>query len=132
MEEEVKNDPGTELAKVLSAFPDAPNKEEIEQMKSLHGEVFCSGMSESELFIFRPLKRQEYVEMQNTLSQAQTPVSQFQVEEDTVTKCVLWASKDGLSSLKDKAGTLTTLNEQILQNSNFIAPAVAASLVIKL
>jgi hypothetical protein len=66
------------------------------------------------------------------MSQAQTPVSQFKAEEDTVTKCVLWASAEGLTSLQNKAGTLTTLNEQVLQNSNFMNPAVAASLVIKL
>lgn len=120
------------LADVLAQFPGSPTKEQLDSWKGEHGEIFCSGMSATELFIFRPVKRQEFVEMQLALAQAQAPVTQYQVEEDTVQKCVLWASDPGLQALRLKAGTLSTLNEQILQNSNFVTPAMASALVIKL
>lgn len=125
-----EQEPG--LADILAGFPGAPNKDQLDKWKAEHGEIFCSGLSATELFIFRPVKRQEFVEMQLALAQATEPVTQYQVEENTVQKCVLWASPGGLSALKLKAGTLSTLNEQVLQNSNFVTPAMASALVIKL
>jgi hypothetical protein len=135
MAEEEKEDPKKKdptLAEILSDFAGSPTKEQLDKWKAEHGEIFCSGLSALELFIFRPVKRQEFVQMQLVLAQATEPVTQYQVEEDTVQKCVLWASEPGLSALKLKAGTLSTLNEQVLQNSNFVTPAMASQLVIKL
>src|SRR3990167_1155588 len=122
-EEEVKKEEenqGPDLSTILAGFSDSPKQDQIEKWKQEHGEVFCSGLSATELFIFRPLKRREFVELQLALSQAQEPVTQYKVEEDTVQKCILWATAPGLSALQLKAGTLSTLNEQVLQNSNFV------------
>ena|SRR5688500_13835287 len=120
------------LADALAVFPGAPNKDQLDKWKAEHGDIYCSGLSATELFIFRPIKRQEFIEQQLTMAQATEPVTQFDAEERTVSKCVLWASEPGLAALKIKAGTYGTLNEQILQNSNFVTPAVASALVIKL
>ena len=130
MTEEKKETPS--LLDVLAGFSNSPSKEELDTWKGTHGEVFCSGLSATEIFIFRPVKRAEFVQQQVDLSQATEPVTQFQVEEDTVGRCVLWASDAGKAALKTKAGTLSTLNEQIMQNSNFTTPAMANALVIKL
>ena len=120
------------LKDLLKAFPDAPTESTIEEWKGTHGEVMCSGFSESELFMFRPLTRGEFVELQVVLAQNQTTETQFAVEEDIVNKCVLWATGNGLKSLQTKGGSLSTLHEQIMQNSNFVNPAMASALVIKL
>lgn len=119
------------LAELLSEFPDAPEEEQIEGWKTSHGEVFCSGFSAIELYIFRPLNRREFVQQQLELAQAQA-TDQFTSEEETVNKCLLWKSGPGAKALENKAGSLSTLHEQIMQNSNFVNPAMASALVVKL
>lgn len=121
-----------DLAGFLSAFEGSPTQDQIEAWKSDHGEIFCSGFTETELYIWRPLTRREYVAMQVELAQSEEPVTAFTVEEKVVGQCVLWGSGPGLDSLERKAGSLSTLHEQIMQNSNFMNPAMASALVIKL
>ena len=122
-----------DLAQLLSVFPGSPSKERIEGWKQEHGEIFCSGFSETELFIWRPLARKEYVELQKALRQSQgTPqaMSELEYEDAVVTKCTLWSSTP--SVLDKKGGSVSTLSEQIMLNSNFVPPAVASAYVIKL
>lgn len=127
-QEEVKN-PSEELAKALSIFKGAPDKTQIESWKQEHGEVFCSGFSETELFIWRPLTRLEFQQLQAAGANADQG---FDGEALLVKTCMLWASPAGLKSLEKKAGSLITLNEQVMANSNFMDPRVAQALVIKL
>jgi hypothetical protein len=129
---EEKEDKEKSLADALSVFPGAPSQADIEGWKAKYGEVFCSGFSETELHVWRPVNRAEFVEMQTMLAQADVPVTQLDVEEQMVAKVVLWSSPLAVSALSQKAGSLTTLYEQIMQNSNFVSPQVAAALVIKL
>lgn len=114
----------------LEGIPGAPGKDQIEKWKQQFGEVLCSGFSETELFIWRPITRAEFVNLQTIM--AQQEATQFEFEERLVEACVLWASPAGQQSLQTKAGSLSTLQEQIMQNSNFMNPAVASALVIKL
>lgn len=114
---------------LLAALDNAPNAEQIEAWKQEHGEVFCSVLSTEELLILRPLKRREYLQLQLEAQQQQVPIDG---EEKVVKTCLLWASEVAMKSLDTKAGSLSTLQEQILQNSNFVAPQVAAALVVKL
>jgi hypothetical protein len=120
------------LAEALAVFPGSPSQQEIEGWKQAHGEIFCSAFSEVELYVWRPVNRIEFVTMQTQLAMSQEQVTQFNVEEDIVKRCLLWASPLGVSGLETKAGSLTSLHEQIMQNSNFMDPRVAAQLVIKL
>ena len=115
---------------ILGNFPNAPSEAQKENWKQKHGEIFCSGLTDTELFIWRTITRGEFVKMQTELSQVQ--VSSLEVEEKVVEKCMLWATDAGLMSLKNKAGTLSTLHEQVMQNSNFIDPRAASMLVVKL
>ena len=130
-ESPVQEEPKT-VDQVLRAFPDAPSPARIEEWKVTHGEILCSGFSNTELFVFRPLTRQEFVNLQTVLAQATEPVTQYDVEAKIVTTCVLWSSTDGGSSLANKGGSLSTLHEQIMQASNFMNPALAASYVARL
>ena len=117
------------ITDLLATITGSPTPEQIEAWKQEHGEIFCSALSNTELLIFRPLKRREFLELQLAAQQQQVGVDG---EELLVKKCVLWGSDSALKSLDNKAGSLTTLQEQILQNSNFVAPNVAAALVVKL
>ncbi len=123
------------LGEVLKKFPGAPDDAQIEKWKQEWGEVMCSMFSETELFIFRPIKREEWVNLQMYVSQQQqegNTVSNFEIEEKIVENCVIWMSPLGMDSLQNKAGSLSTLHEQVLQQSNFVNPAYASNFVIKL
>jgi arylsulfatase A-like enzyme len=111
------------LKELLSEFPNHPDESVIESWKQSHSDVFCSALSETELFVFRALTRQEHRELQ---AAAETDED---YEDGAVRACLLWASIDNLDQ---KAGTLPTLLEQIMQNSNFMPPQLAGSLVVKL
>lgn len=119
------------LGDYLKDIPGAPTTEQIDEWKKKFGEVFCSGFSELELFIWRPISRAEFISLQVAASQAQNS-GQFVLEEQLVETCVLWASESGQKALTLKAGSLPTLQEQIMQNSNFVSPSVASALVVKL
>ena len=129
VKEEVQ-EPGKDIADALAKFAGAPSKDQIEGWKQEHGEIFCSGFSEEELLIWRPLKRQEFVSLQTEL--AETQGTQLSQEERVSEICILWASNMAKSSLVQKAGSCSTLHEQIMFNSNFVDPRIASALVIKL
>lgn len=119
-----------ELRAALAEFgPKAPTQAKIEEWKAEHGEIFLFGFSELELFIWRPLARLEFKVLQVEGQEQQ--MSQFQFEEKICDTCVLWRSIN-IPWDKTKAGTIQTLHEQILQRSNFIGPAAAGMLVVKL
>lgn len=124
-EEEIKT-----VDQALKAFPGAPKNDQLEAWKQTYGEILCSGFSETELFVFRPVRREEWINLQGYVQQQ--GLNQFQVEEQVAQQCVLWASEQGQRSLENKAGSLSTLYEQILQVSNFMGPAMAASYVARL
>jgi hypothetical protein len=128
-EEEVA--PAPQLADLLSTFPNAPTEVKIDKWKEMHGEIFCSGFSEEELVVWRPINRKEFVSLQEQVKSGVDPNS-YDLEEQVVISCILWQTPQAEKSLTQKAGSLTTLNEQIMQNSNFISPQMASALVVKL
>lgn len=133
-QEKAELDRQASLKDLLSKYPGAPSVSQIDEWKGVHGEVFMSAMSETELFIFRSLRRFEYRQMQEQASQPQVNgqvVDQSKYEEMLCDICVLWRSENN-SWNQTKAGTLATLSEQIQQNSNFYSPAAASMLVVKL
>ena len=132
-EEKSEDEPQVKTVdQALGVFPGAPDKAQLETWKQQYGEILCSGFSDTELFVFRPMRRDEFVNLQTVISQAQEPISQFDVEDKIVRTCTMWASPAGLECLENKAGSLSTLHEQILQVSNFMNPALAASFVVRL
>lgn len=122
-----------DLASLLAKFKGSPTSEKIEEWKQEFGEVFCSGLSETELFLFRPLTWSEHKTLQKQLSTPPKEGEQAPTEEDyqesVVRKCLLWTSND---RTLQKGGTIPTLYEQVMANSNFVNPALAAALVIRL
>jgi len=116
----------------LALFPGAPTRAQIEQWKKEHGEVNCSGFTDDEIYIWRPLKRKEWVDLQRLVSQMPEKATEIDPELEVVKVCLLWCSDAGEAALLGKAGSLSTLHEQLMQHSNFVNPQVAANLVVKL
>lgn len=133
-EEEVK-EPEKEktLKDLLMEHSEAPSQAQLDEWKNrFNGEVYTSALSQDDFFIFRPLNRQEFSELQVMLSNPEVQLSQLDVEERIVSMCLLWSTESAQRSMESKAGTFSTVHEQIMQNSNFMNPAMASQLVIKL
>lgn len=128
--EEKKEEKKSGLKDLLSAYAGAPTQEQVDQWKTKFGDVFVSGFSEEELFIFRSIKRQEWIALQ-TEAAKQQQITEFEFEEMVCDTCVLWRSNT-ISWQNSKAGTVSALHEQILQRSNFVTAQAASMLVAKL
>ncbi len=140
-----------DLASIVKNLPNAPDQPTIDAWKAKYKDVFVSGFSEEEIFIWRSINRVEYKKFQieqqaiNALQQntnsgspqdvkAQVAVAidtQYAMEENLVANCILWP-KLTPEELSAKAGTIPSLLEQIMQNSNFMTPAQASVLVMRL
>ena len=123
-----------DLVNLLRDFDGSPTQTDIEKWKQQHGEIFVSGFSESELFVWRPLTRAEYVFLQKQMrtpqEEGRQSMTDLDFEDAVVEKCILWGSE--MNALKNKGGSVSTLSEQIMTNSNFMAPNVASLFVMKL
>lgn len=132
---ETEEEQTPDLESFLSAFPGSPTHDQINQWKMAYGDVLCSGFSDTELYIWRPLSRREFLDIQQEIIQAaQTgqPAGDAEIELRIVSACILWSSEPGKKALDSKGGSVSTLHEQIMLNSNFLPSAVAANMVIKL
>lgn len=118
---------------LLLGTPGAPTPEKIEEWKTEFGEVYASAFSETEIFLFRPLFRGEYKTLQleaRKPREAEQGMTTHEYEEEVCKVVVLWPQVKDWSKLK--AGTISSLYEQITQNSNFVPPQMASMLVAKL
>jgi len=124
---------GEDLQKTITSsldeLSDAPTKEQIEVWKAQFGEVFVSGFSEKELVVWRPVKRVEYLAIQEAVQEGK--IDQPKSEETLLDVCVLFSSLK-MAWGETKGGVVPTLVEQVMQASNFIAPAAASMFVVKL
>lgn len=118
------------LADVLREHKNAPTQEQIERWKVEHGEIFVSGFSDDDLYVWRPVSRAEWRGLQAKTQNPEANLDQFGFEELVCETAILWKSNP--KSLASKGGTASTLYEQILQNSNFMTPQAASMLVARL
>jgi hypothetical protein len=128
--QEEKKEPSLadKLRSLLSEFDNAPGAAEIEGLKAKHGDVFLSALNDDEVFLFRALTRKEHRTVNAAAAEGKIQGEAF--EEEIVKTCLLWKSSP--ESLENKAGTIPSLFEQIMQNSNFLAPQLLSNLVTKL
>lgn len=127
--EVLNEEPKKELTDFLGDLPGAPTKEQIEKWKAIYGEVFGTGFSETEIYLFRPLRRSEHRELQLLLNDPEKQIDQLKYEEMVCDKCVLYPEKNDWEAC---AGAASTLSEQIFQNSRFLSPQAASMIVVKL
>ena len=120
------------IADVLKKLPDAPPQSQIDQWKNQFGDVFVSGFSETEIYVWRALNRLEYKQLQAQLTDPEARVDELRYQEQICERCVLWPKLDPQYWAISKAGTPSTLAEQVMLQSNFVAPNIAAMLVAKL
>ena len=128
-QEEAKKEPtlADKLRELLADFDNAPSAAVIDSWKAKHGDIYLSALNDDEVFIFRALTRKEH---RLFTEAAQKPEYTSDFDEDVVKACVIWKGSD--SSLDSKAGTIPSLYEQVMQNSNFLAPQLLSNLVTKL
>ena len=115
------------LKDLLREFKDAPSSESVEKMKAQHGDVFVSVLSDDEIFLFRAMTRKEHRDLNTKIAEGKVPADSF--EDEVVKLCILWKS---VKDLDAKGGTIPSLLEQIMQNSNFLPPQLLSQLVTKL
>lgn len=119
---------------ILNKIPSSPTQGKIEEWKAQHGEVFTSVFTEEEAYIWRCIRRSEWTDLQKQArtppQEGQEPFTELMMEEKIVGACVLWSAN--ATNLQTKGGTITTLSEQILLNSNFMNTGMASALVAKL
>ena len=118
------------ITNALSQFPNGPTQEMIEEWKATYGEIFASGFSDTELFVFRPVFRQEWLVLQEQV-QKNEAMTEPKFQTEVCDLCILWRSSKQPWD-KTKAGTVAALYEMIMQNSNFVSPQTAAMLVVRL
>ena len=161
-EKETEKTASQRLYEILKDIPESPDLATIDSWKEKYGDIYASGFSEQEVFIFRSLSRAEYQAMQvsqqvkalraqqkeqdimsnESLNEAdrwthiessvKDNVSEGLKNEEEVAEKCLLWPKKTSEELSKKAGTINVLFEQIMQNSNFLTPQQAAALVIKL
>ena len=117
------------IKKALGSFPNAPTEEQIQVLKKKFGRLYVSGFEDDEIYLWRTVRRSEYVAIQKEFAEKQT-ATMADVEEAIVKTCIVWQSDP--NSLEEKGGSVTSLHEQIMTHSNFLDPGVASQLVVKL
>lgn len=109
--------------------PTFPSKEQLLQLKKQFGEFFICNLGD-QFFIFRYLKRQEWIQL-NADDGYQKALG-HQKEDILYTKCVIWPNlrPEQLATLP--AGSISAVVEQIQLESKFLNPVEVAQYTIKI
>ena len=95
---------------------DTITQEMIDNWKKEYGHIFKTSLS-SESYIFRPLKRSEYVDVMTT-QYDDDKVKIFKRQDEIVKKAVLWP--ENIDEIVETiGGVATTLADSILEKSGF-------------
>ena len=116
------------LKDYLQELPGHPTDVEIEAWKAQFGEIFMAGFSETEIYVFRSLRRSEHKTLQMKLA-GEKPIDELVYQEMVCDVCKLWPKE---TDWEVKGGLASSLSEQIYQNSHFLSPQAASLLVVKL
>lgn len=129
----LSEDPAVRLGqmaiKLKEISPNAPTAEMLARWKAMHGELFVLYLFDR-AYIYRYLKRVEWTKMNQDESFSQ--MTQDQVEEYIVDRCLLWPSYTTVEKASLPAGTIPSLSEQIRLNSMFLDAARLSQFTVKL
>lgn len=100
-------------------FPGGPTYNQLADWKSRYnGEIYMSDFDD-DVFIWRPLRRKEYRDINRVEGQA----DEFYVEESICRLCVIWPENYSSQAMVfGKAGIPSTLSNLILERSGFVRP----------
>lgn len=124
------------LKYIAENFPNPPTQEMMDRWRANYGSVYMIALSDDEIFIFRPIKRQEYKQLMAMLGEIAGKNPNVNpddmLEEKLCEKCVLWPALGAEFGSFSKAGNIPTLAGVIREASNFIPNQLAVRLVRKL
>ena len=106
-----------------AVFPDGPPQNAIENWKQEFGDIYMTEF-DSDTFIWRALSRMEYKEIMNG-----EQLGEWESEEKVVSMCTLWPENYTSEDMtRGKAGIPSTLFDQIMAKSGFVAQGTARKL----
>lgn len=117
----------------LSTIPDAPTKEEVEELKKAKGiDVRVAILDDNRVYFLRPLPRDIWRGIQMKIKDMKDPLEQQEtLQKEVVDYGVVWP-KPNSPIFGVRAGTYPTLYEQIMFISDFFDPQAAINMVFKL
>ena len=92
-----------------------PTQVQIDEWKAKFGDVFVVKFSETEKYIYRPMRRFEYKQI---VSLGQAENKSF-TEEKIAQMCIIWPTIDPTKIATLKAGTISTVVDLVMSSSNF-------------
>lgn len=131
----------TALSERLDGVEGAPNKDQLLQWKKQYGgNLNVFPMSDDEFYIFRPLNRKEYRQLQSLpdVLKTSTPGASSadlddKFKDEVCMMAVLYPSKEELSGKLEFVGGLASmLSDQILYASCLVPSEIAISNIRKL
>lgn len=132
-EEEKPAAPKFDIYQLLAETKGAPTKEVINQWKVMYnGDVYAAVLGRGEIFVFRPIYRLEWKQIQTQIGQMKQ-ADEAAINEMICKKCCLYPNLNDQATFATlKAGTITTLFEQISWFSNFMDTSMAIQMVVEL
>lgn len=101
-------------------FPFGPTYDQVEDWKSrFDNDLYMSDFN-NEVFIWRPIRRKEYRDIQRV----EGVKDEYYMEEAVCRTCVLWPQDYAMHKITfGKAGLPTTLSQLVMERSGFLRPA---------
>ena len=92
-----------------------PSQVQIDEWKVKFGEIYVVKFSETEKYIYRPMRRFEYKQI---VAMGQSENKSF-AEEKIAQMCIVWPTIDPTKLTTLKAGTVSTIVDLVMSSSNF-------------
>jgi len=92
-----------------------PTQVQIDEWKLKFGDVYSVKFSDTEKYLYRPMRRFEY---KSILAMGQTENKSF-AEEKIAQMCIIWPTIDPTKIATLKAGTISTIVDLVMSSSNF-------------
>ena len=129
-EQEIAKDPMSFVIKALTeAYGNAPTLEQLEGLKSTHGDIFVLDLGEKDIYLYRYLKKIEYKAM---LQKGFLDKPKDDQDLEVVKKCVVFPQLNDMQINSKPAGLIEALARQIELQSLFLDPALVARQTFKL
>lgn len=121
-----KRDPLEDIVAALYGIDGAPDILQLEQWKNIHGQFHVSSiLADDNLYIWKTLKRAEYKSI--AASGALKDDSLF--ADAIISKCLLYPKPTKEWFIQQDAGTIPSLQKQIMFKSGFVSEEMALSLI---
>lgn len=92
-----------------------PTQLQIDEWKVKFGDVYLVKFSDTEKYLYRPMRRFEY---KSIVAMGQAENKSF-AEEKIAQMCIIWPAIDPTKIATLKAGTISTIVDLVMSSSNF-------------